>query len=104
MSEEHPVGLTSQSRARTGRACAHAEVSALGLAHALRQATQSWKQARAALATALYRGGLALTTGTSLAGHLCEVCLDAHAVQLRPAPWGGDMGVCAACAAPVVKE
>jgi hypothetical protein len=34
---------------------------------------------------------------TSLPGHLCEVCLDAPAVQLHPAPWGGEMGVCATC-------
>ena len=31
-------------------------------------------------------------------GHLCEVCLDAPAVAVVPAPWGGEMGVCAACA------
>jgi len=104
MSEEHHGGLTPQHRARAGRAGGHAGVSAQGLVHAMRQATPSWEQARAALATALHRCGLAPTTDTSLAGHLCEVCLDAHAVQLRPAPWGGDMGVCAACAAPVVKE
>jgi len=34
----------------------------------------------------------------ALPGHLCEVCLDAPAVQLQPAPWGGAMGMCAACA------
>jgi len=32
-------------------------------------------------------------------GHLCEQCLDAPAVQFQPAPWGGEMGVCLACAA-----
>jgi hypothetical protein len=32
-------------------------------------------------------------------GHLCEGCLDAPAVGLQPAPWGGEMGVCAGCAA-----
>jgi hypothetical protein len=32
-----------------------------------------------------------------LAGYLCEICQDAPAVALRPAPWGGEMGVCAAC-------
>jgi hypothetical protein len=31
-------------------------------------------------------------------GHLCEVCLDAPAVAVVPAPWSGEMGVCAACA------
>ena len=31
-------------------------------------------------------------------GHLCEVCLDAPAVVFVPAPWGGEMGSCAACA------
>ncbi|HSX80404.1 MAG TPA: hypothetical protein VLQ80_17760 [Candidatus Saccharimonadia bacterium] len=34
---------------------------------------------------------------TPLPGHLCEQCLDAPAVLLVPAPWGGDMGICAAC-------
>jgi hypothetical protein len=33
-----------------------------------------------------------------LPGHLCEVCLDAPAVAVIAAPWGGEMGVCAACA------
>jgi hypothetical protein len=37
------------------------------------------------------------STETSLPGHLCEVCLDAPAVHLRPASWGGEMGVCEAC-------
>ncbi len=32
-----------------------------------------------------------------LPGHLCEVCLDAPAVHLQPAPWGGEMGVCTTC-------
>jgi hypothetical protein len=31
-------------------------------------------------------------------GHLCEICLDAPAVAFVPAPWGGEMGSCAACA------
>src|SRR5262249_61729665 len=30
-------------------------------------------------------------------GHLCEQCLDAPAVRVVVAPWGGDMGVCDAC-------
>jgi hypothetical protein len=34
-----------------------------------------------------------------LPGHLCERCLDAPAVTVQPAPWGGDMGVCADCQA-----
>ena len=33
-----------------------------------------------------------------LTGYLCEVCLDAPAVALQPAPWGGEMGICEACA------
>jgi hypothetical protein len=37
------------------------------------------------------------STESPLAGHLCEVCLDAPATRLQPAPWGGEMGVCAAC-------
>ena len=32
-----------------------------------------------------------------LPGHLCEQCLDAPAVLVVPAPWGGDMGICASC-------
>jgi hypothetical protein len=38
------------------------------------------------------------STETSIPGHLCEVCLDAPAVAFVPAPWGGEMGVCAVCA------
>ena len=30
-------------------------------------------------------------------GHLCEQCLDAPAVVLVSAPWGGQMGVCDQC-------
>ena len=36
-------------------------------------------------------------TSPSLVGHLCERCLDAPALVVQPAPWGGEMGVCAAC-------
>jgi hypothetical protein len=32
-----------------------------------------------------------------LVGHICERCLDAPAVLAQPAPWGGEMGVCATC-------
>jgi hypothetical protein len=32
-----------------------------------------------------------------LVGSLCERCLDAPAPLVQPAPWGGEMGVCAAC-------
>jgi hypothetical protein len=32
-----------------------------------------------------------------LVGHICERCLDAPAVLVQPAPWGGEMGVCATC-------
>jgi hypothetical protein len=32
-----------------------------------------------------------------LVGHICECCLDAPALLVQPAPWGGEMGVCAAC-------
>jgi len=34
-----------------------------------------------------------------LPGSLCEQCLDAPAVAIVAAPWGGDMGICAACQA-----
>jgi hypothetical protein len=36
--------------------------------------------------------------GAPLPGYLCEQCQDAPAVQWQPAPWGGEMGVCTACA------
>ena len=32
-----------------------------------------------------------------LVGYLCERCLDAPALLVQPAPWGGEMGICAAC-------
>ena len=37
---------------------------------------------------------------TNLTGYLCEICLDAPAVAFVPAPWGGEMGICATCAVP----
>jgi hypothetical protein len=37
---------------------------------------------------------------SELLGYLCEQCLDAPAVAFVPAPWGGEMGICATCAAP----
>ena len=46
----------------------------------------------------LLLGAPSASTETSIPGHLCEVCLDAPAVAFVPAPWGGEMGVCAACA------
>jgi len=36
-------------------------------------------------------------------GHLCEVCLDAPATRLQPAPDGGEIGICEACAASRAK-
>ena len=36
-------------------------------------------------------------TPTPLPGYLCEACLDAPAVAVVPAPWGGERGVCARC-------
>jgi hypothetical protein len=32
-----------------------------------------------------------------LVGYICERCLDAPALLVQPAPWGGEMGVCAEC-------
>jgi hypothetical protein len=32
-----------------------------------------------------------------LMGHICARCLAAPALLVQPAPWGGEMGVCAAC-------
>jgi hypothetical protein len=34
-----------------------------------------------------------------VAGSLCEQCLDALDVAFVPAPWGDEMGACAACMA-----
>jgi len=47
---------------------------------------------------ALLPGAPSASPETSIPGHLCEVCLDAPAVAFVAAPWGGEMGVCAACA------
>jgi hypothetical protein len=49
---------------------------------------------------ALLPGAQRASTETSIPGHLCESCLDAPATRLQPAPWGGEMGICEACAAP----
>ncbi len=46
---------------------------------------------------ALLPGPQPSAQATPLPGHLCEQCLDAPAVAVVPAPWGGDMGVCEAC-------
>ena len=51
---------------------------------------------REALTAALHRR-VAQRAGTWLVGHMCEHCFDAPAVLVQPAPWGGEMGVCAAC-------
>jgi hypothetical protein len=48
-------------------------------------------------AYALLQGAQSPSHATPIPGHLCEVCLDAPAVHLRPAPWDGEMGVCEAC-------
>jgi hypothetical protein len=49
-------------------------------------------------ATALLPAAQQASHATPLPGHLCEQCLDAPAVAVVAAPWGGEMGVCAACA------
>lgn len=41
--------------------------------------------------------GKATTVAQPLPGFVCEQCLDAPAVVLVPAPWGGEMGVCDQC-------
>ena len=51
---------------------------------------------REALTAALHQR-VAQPAGTLLVGHICEHCFDAPAVLVQPAPWGGEMGVCAAC-------
>jgi hypothetical protein len=40
----------------------------------------------------------------TIPGHVCEVCFDAPATRLQPAPGGGEMGVCEACAAPGAQK
>jgi hypothetical protein len=57
---------------------------------------------RAALTVALHqrvaqRAAREQHAGTRLVGYICEHCFDAPAVLVQPAPWGGEMGVCAAC-------
>jgi hypothetical protein len=58
--------------------------------------------ARESFATAVrrYREQRATQERGTLAGYLCKLCLDAPAVHLHPAPWGGEMGVCPACRKP----
>ena len=51
---------------------------------------------RDALTAALHQR-VAQRAGTLLVGHICEHCFDAPAVLVQPAPWGGEMGVCATC-------
>ena len=50
---------------------------------------------RESFATAIrrYREQRATQERVTLAGYLCALCLDAPAVHLHPAPWGGEMGV-----------
>ena len=57
---------------------------------------------RESFATAVrrYREQRATQERVTLAGYLCELCLDAPAAHLHPAPWGGEMGVCPACRKP----
>jgi hypothetical protein len=52
---------------------------------------------RAALTAALHqrvvqRAARELRAGMQLVGYICEHCLDAPAVLVQPAPWGGEMG------------
>jgi len=47
---------------------------------------------------ALLPGAPSARPEPSIPGHLCEACLDAPAVAFVPAPWGGEMGICTACA------
>jgi len=54
-------------------------------------------------AAALLPGAPRPRNETPMPGHLCEVCLDAPATCLQPAPWGGEMGVCETCAVPGAK-
>jgi len=43
------------------------------------------------------RASTAPPVAQPIPGHLCEECLDAPAVALVSAPWGGQMGVCDQC-------
>lgn len=59
----------------------------------------TWAEAEAGHAAMVARVLVALAAWPPAPpGSLCEVCLDAPAVALAPAPWGGERGVCAACA------
>jgi hypothetical protein len=61
----------------------------------------SWDAAEQGHTAMVYRVRAALAVAPlppAPPGSLCEACLDAPAVALAPAPWGGERGVCAACA------
>jgi hypothetical protein len=45
----------------------------------------------------LLRAAREQRSSTRLVGHICEQCLDAPALLVQPAPWGGEMGVCGTC-------
>ena len=60
----------------------------------------TWEDAEVGHATMVARVWAALgwpRLRPCLPGSLCEVCLDASAVALQPAPWGGERDVCTAC-------
>jgi hypothetical protein len=73
----------------------------LNTSHAFAQALQALRGDRAARMRTLrqaHRQRLEQAPDRGLLpGHLCEECCDAPAIALMPAPWGGEMGVCAHC-------
>jgi hypothetical protein len=99
--------LSAQDLAEVARRLAVRGLSAQDLAASLPGTSREWQRAQQhTLLTAIrqrveQRLARQHSPRLSLAGHLCEQCLDAPATLLQPAPWGGEMGVCAACAGTV---
>jgi hypothetical protein len=103
---EEPIvlpGVRAQHIAEVVRLVDQAVIAAEELGASFRQQSQAMDGIRDAFAAALrrrveQRAAQEQPPAMSLAGHLCEQCLDAPAVRLMPAPWGGEMGVCGECA------
>jgi hypothetical protein len=88
-----------ESRERGGR---RTDPAAPDRVTAFRRPPPAMPSLRAALTAALnqrvaQRAARHQRADTRLVGHICEHCFDAPAVLVQPAPWGGEIGVCAAC-------
>jgi hypothetical protein len=81
-------GVPAAAAAHARAACRRAHPAVSSLQEALTAALRRRVAQRAARAHRAH---------PPLVGYLCERCLDAPALLVQPAPWGGEMGVCAAC-------